>query len=117
MRHGAPSLARRFVAGFLLLRSTFKRVADLWAQRTPHNEQQLLRRGRCRAYGLRKTAVAGCKQPSLCGFSPPHFLCAGIASQFLHRAQKTSVALLLCAIGVQGIFIAAVLGGVGGWIK
>jgi hypothetical protein len=27
---------------------------------------------------------------SLCVFSPPHFLCAGIASQFLYRAQKTS---------------------------
>jgi len=26
----------------------------------------------------------------LCVFSPPHFLCAGIASQFLYRAQKTS---------------------------
>ena len=23
-------------------------------------------------------------------FSPPHFLCAGIASQFLYRAKKTS---------------------------
>ena len=26
----------------------------------------------------------------LCVFSPQHFLCAGIASQFLYRAQKTS---------------------------
>jgi hypothetical protein len=26
----------------------------------------------------------------LCIFTPPHFLCAGIASQFFYRAQKTS---------------------------
>jgi hypothetical protein len=26
----------------------------------------------------------------LCGFFPPHFLCAKTASQFLYRAQKTS---------------------------
>jgi hypothetical protein len=40
-----------------------------------------------RRLGLRKT-VFGLRP--LHGFSPPHFLCAGIASQFLHRAQKTS---------------------------
>jgi len=35
----------------------------------------------------------------LCVFSPPHFLCAGIASQFPYRAQKTShTAKTLCAI-------------------
>jgi len=37
----------------------------------------------------------------LCVFSPPHFLCAGIASQFLYRAQKTShTAKTLCAIAL-----------------
>ena len=35
----------------------------------------------------------------LCVFSPPHFLCAGIAPQFLYRAQKTShTAGTLCEI-------------------
>jgi hypothetical protein len=35
----------------------------------------------------------------LCGFSPPHFLCAKIALQFSIRAQKTShTAKTLCAI-------------------
>jgi hypothetical protein len=37
------------------------------------------------------------------------FLCAGIASQFLHRAQKTSVALLL-----NGIILARTLVVAGG---
>jgi hypothetical protein len=37
----------------------------------------------------------------LCDFSPPHFLCAGIASQFLYRAQKTSyTAGTLCDMGL-----------------
>jgi hypothetical protein len=47
-------------------------------------------------YALRRLAAArATKKPSrgsapLWVFSPPHFLCAGIASQFLYRAQKTS---------------------------
>jgi len=43
----------------------------------------------------RLTAARATKKRSrgfapLCVFSPPHFLCAGIATQFLYRAQKTS---------------------------
>jgi len=40
-----------------------------------------------RRLGLRKNAVG---LAPFVRFSPPHFLCAGIASQFLYRAQKTS---------------------------
>jgi hypothetical protein len=77
---GTPRVrARRFVAAFLL------RITN------------------SNCFGADGAAPTGYEKPQsglrpLCGFSPPHFLCAGIATQFLHRAQKTSVALLLCEI-------------------
>jgi len=38
----------------------------------------------------------------LCIFAPPHFLCAGIASQFLYRAQKTThTAGTLCGVATD----------------
>jgi hypothetical protein len=46
-------------------------------------------------YALRRFRGSGYEKTQsglrpLCAFSSPHFLCAGIASQFLYRAQKTS---------------------------
>jgi hypothetical protein len=69
---------------------------------TAHNEQQLLRRGQAAPPGYEKPQ-SGLRP--LCGFSPPQFLCAGIATQFLHRAQKTSVALLLSDIKTGVIWL------------
>jgi len=55
-------------------------------------------------YALRRFRGSGYEKTQsglrpLCVFSTPHFLCAGITSQFLYRAQKTShTAGTLCAI-------------------
>jgi len=61
-------------------------------------------------YALRRFRGSGYEKTQsglrpLCVFSPPHFLCAGIASQFLYRAQKTShTAKTLCASFRAGLF-------------
>jgi hypothetical protein len=56
MRHGAPSLTHRFVAGFLLLRSTFKQIAASGVQKTSHNHSVYAPHP-FGCYGLRKLAA------------------------------------------------------------
>jgi len=54
-------------------------------------QKRRLTNGNCtppEAARLQKTAVGLCP---LCGFSPPHFAVAGLATQALIRNRKTSV--------------------------
>jgi hypothetical protein len=63
----------------------FKKLKQ-WNGATAHN-RTVYASPPCGGLGYEKTQ-SGLRP--LCVFSPPHFMCAGIASQFLYRAQKTS---------------------------